>query len=359
VTTPSPPPPAAPPPQSPPDADVAQALQDPAALWEAVLRHAEEFVAVVDRRGIIRLCSRVDDGFRLDDVVGHSLARFTTPESSERLLRAVEEVFETGAEPTLETSVRSPEGTLTYFSLRLGAIVSGGVRRAVIVFAQGISPLKASEQALDRERGILRRLIEIQEQERQLVAYEIHDGLAQYIAGAIMHFEAHLHAHEGREPRELIEGIRLLRAAAEESRRLIGGLRPPALDELGIVEAIESLVADARLEIPEVSFTHALPAGRLPAPVETTIFRLVQESLTNARRHAEARSASVVLEHTPGGIHVRVSDDGRGFDPAKVSDDRFGLEGIRQRCRLGGVEPRIESAPGRGTTIDVVLPVAG
>ena len=189
------------------------------------------------------------------------------------------------------------------------------------------------------------------------MSYDIHDGLAQYIAGAIMHLEAHLHAHEGREPRELVDGMRLLRAAAEESRRLIGGLRPPALDELGIVEAIESLVADARLEIPEVSFTHRLPAGRLPASVETTIFRLVQESLTNARRHADARSASILLEQTSAGVHVRVSDDGRGFDPAKVSDDRFGLEGVRQRCRLAGVEPRIESAPGRGTTIDVVLPV--
>jgi two-component system, NarL family, sensor histidine kinase DegS len=242
------------------------------------------------------------------------------------------------------------------------------VNAEVILYADGVTDsmtralketstrsLKHSEQALDRERSMLRRLIDIQERERQLVSYEIHDGLAQYLAGAIMHLEAHLHAHESH---ELVEGMRLLRAAAEESRRLIGGLRPPALDELGIVEAIESLVADARIEIPQVSFTHALPARRLPAAVETTIFRLVQESLTNARRHADARSASVVLEHTPGGVHVRVSDDGRGFDPAKVSDERFGLEGIRQRCRLAGVEPRIESAPGRGTTIDVVLPVA-
>lgn len=59
------------------------------------------------------------------------------------------------------------------------------------------------------------------------------------------------------------------------------------------------------------------------------------------------------------GVHVRISDDGRGFDPATVSEDRFGLEGIRQRCRLAGVEPRIESGPGKGTVIDVVLPLDG
>ena len=91
-----------------------------------------------------------------------------------------------------------------------------------------------------RDRALLQRLLEIQERERQLVSYEIHDGIAQYLAGAIMHFqawEAALGDHPG--AGELREGMRLLRAAADESRRLIGGLRPPALDELGIVEAIE------------------------------------------------------------------------------------------------------------------------
>jgi signal transduction histidine kinase len=217
--------------------------------------------------------------------------------------------------------------------------------------------LKQSERDLQRERCMLRRLIDIQEKERQLVSYEIHDGLAQYIAGAIMHLEAHLHDLEGREPRDLMEGMRLLRAAAEESRRLIGGLRPPSLDELGIVAAIESLVADARTEIPQVMFTHGLPDGRLPAPLETAIFRVVQESLNNARRHAKARSTSVTIEQAPGGVHVCIRDDGRGFDLAQVPDDRFGLEGIRQRTRLFGGDLRITSAPGAGTTIEVSLPV--
>lgn len=217
--------------------------------------------------------------------------------------------------------------------------------------------LEQSRLELQHERGVLRRLLEIQEEERQLVSYEIHDGLAQYIAGAIMHLEAHLHAHATREPEEVVEGLRLLRAAAEESRRLIGGLRPPALDELGITEAIESLVADARIEIPQVTFTHGESGDRLPAALETTIFRLVQESLNNARRHAEAGSADVTLQRVPGGMRVCIRDDGRGFDPAKVPENRFGLEGIRYRCRLAGAEPRIESAPGKGTVIDVVLPL--
>jgi two-component system, NarL family, sensor kinase len=209
-----------------------------------------------------------------------------------------------------------------------------------------------------RERNLLRRLIEIQERERQLVSYEIHDGLAQYLAGAIMHLEAWQHAlgeHPG--VGELREGMRLLHAAADEARRLIGGLRPPALDELGIVEAIESLVSDARSEVPELSFTHDLPGPRLPPAMETTIFRIVQESLSNVRKHAEASSARVELARHGDVVTLRVSDDGRGFDPGIVPEDRFGLEGIRQRSRLMGGEPRILSTPGQGTTVAVRLPV--
>ncbi|MCE9629554.1 MAG: PAS domain S-box protein [Planctomycetia bacterium] len=335
-------------------------LSDPAALWTAIARVSGEYIVIVDRGGIIRSCNRVDEGFSLDQIVGHSVVRFTLPESSQQLSNAVRDVFDSGQDRSLETTVRGLDGSLNYFSLRLGPIVHGGETTAVMVCCENIRPLKTSEQILRRERNVLRRLIEIQERERQLVSYEIHDGLAQYLAGALMHLEACRHAERDRHAsQELEEGIRLLRAAAEESRRLIGGLRPPALDELGIVDAIESLVADARTEIPTVSFTHSLPGERLPPGLETTIFRIVQESLSNARKHAEAGTARVVLERAGDTVRVAVEDDGRGFEPAAVPEQRFGLEGIRQRCRLLGIEPRIESIPGRGTTIEAVLPVAG
>jgi two-component system NarL family sensor kinase len=209
-----------------------------------------------------------------------------------------------------------------------------------------------------RDRALLQRLLEIQERERQLVSYEIHDGIAQYLAGAIMHFqawEASLGDHPG--AGELREGMRLLRAAADESRRLIGGLRPPALDELGIVEAIESLVSDARIEVPAIEFQHDLPGPRLPPGLETTIFRIVQESLSNIRKHAAAGSASVAVTRSGDVVTIRVADDGQGFDPEAVPADRFGLEGIRQRSRLFGGSCRIDSAPGRGTVVEASLPV--
>ncbi len=335
------------------------ALRDPSRLWEAVQRASGDYLVVVDRSYRVQLANRVDRGFTPEQLIGRSVLDFTSDDSTKPLKTAIDHVFREGTNCSLQTRVQTPEGEVREFSVQLGPVACDDGVAGVIICSEDITALKESERNLERERGVLRRLIAIQEKERQLVSYEIHDGLAQYIAGAIMHLEAHLHAQEGHESRELVDGVRLLRAAAEESRRLIGGLRPPALDELGIIEAIESLVADARIEIPEVTFTHRLPDRRLPNPLETTIFRLVQESLNNVRRHAQAGSAEVVVELAPRGVHVRISDDGRGFDPAKVSEDRFGLEGIRQRCRLVGVEPRIETAPGKGTVIDVVLPMDG
>lgn len=341
----------------PPSSPIDAVLADPARLLDAMCRVSGDYIVVVDRDLRVRFVNRTGHGLTPDDVLGRNILDFTSDDSTPRLRAAIEEVFTSGGQKSLATVVRNSDGSHSEFAVQVGPIVRDGGVAAAMVACEDITLLKRSERELHRERSVLRRLIDIQEQERQLVSYEIHDGLAQYIAGAIMHLEAYLYTLAGREPRELVDGVRLVRAAAEESRRLIAGLRPPALDELGIVDAIESLVADARIEIPRVEFVHALPEERLPPAIETAIFRVVQESLTNARRHAHATRADVSVAQVPAGIHVRVSDDGCGFEPTSIPDSRFGLEGIRQRCRLFGVEPTIDSAPGRGTAIDVVLPL--
>ncbi len=205
----------------------------------------------------------------------------------------------------------------------------------------------------------LRTLLQRQERERQLVAYEIHDGLAQYVSAAIMHLEAYeagLPQGPGSEP-AITEVLRLLRQASSETRHLIAGLRPPALDELGIVEAINTLVADARLEIPEVIFDHTGDGDRLSAEAETALFRVAQESFTNIRRHAAATKVLITLTRQPGGATMlRISDNGKGFDLDTVAADHFGLEGIRQRAHLLGGTAHVISQPDTGTTLEVILP---
>jgi PAS domain S-box-containing protein len=317
---------------------------------------------VIGRDGVILFANRAEDGRSADEVVGRAPGDFADRDVEAAIREGLERVFSTGSIQSREFHVRLLSGEEARFSVRGVPIVVNGTVEAALVYSEDTLALEKSQDALQREQQVLRQMLEIQERERQLVAYEIHDGLAQFLAGAMMHLQALEHAAGPAGPsRELHESLRLLREAVDESRRLISGLRPPTLDELGIVEAVESLVADARIDVPHVMFTHSLPAGRLTPQLETTIFRIVQESLSNARRHAGASRVDVCIEATEAEpqqrMRVSVRDNGVGFDPRGVPENRFGLEGIRQRARLLGSEAVSRSSPGQGAAIEVDLPL--
>jgi len=214
------------------------------------------------------------------------------------------------------------------------------------------------ESALRRERESLRRQLDLQERDRQLTAYEIHDGLAQEMTGALMHLEAFQHQMpQSAEHAEFDRGLGLLRQAVNETRRLISGLRPPVLDELGIVAAIDYLINEVRGDLPQIEFIHRTRFDRLSPPLESAIFRIVQEALTNIRRHSGSGKATIELFEHGAWLRLRVRDWGRGFVPQSVNGGHFGLQGIRQRARLLGTSAVIDSAPGKGTSIVVDFPL--
>jgi len=221
-----------------------------------------------------------------------------------------------------------------------------------------------AEEAVRKEQQRLKQLLNLQERDRQLMSYEIHDGLAQQIAGALLKFQAVDQQREGipgvpGEVRQQFEaGLQLLRDGMAETRRLIGGLRPPILDEAGLVAAIEYLAAETgqRSGI-AIDFQEEVQFDRLAAPLESTIFRIVQESLTNACRHSQSRKVRIALVQQDDRLRIEVQDWGCGFDPAQVPKEHFGLEGIRERARLFGGHATIDSSPGQGTRITVELPI--
>jgi len=191
-----------------------------------------------------------------------------------------------------------------------------------------------------------------------LTAYEIHDGLAQEMTGALMHLEAFQHQMpQTAEHAEFDRGLGLLRQAVHETRRLISGLRPPVLDELGIVAAIDYLVNEVRGDLPQIEFIHRTTFDRLAPPLESAIFRIVQEALTNIRRHSGSGKARIELFEHGAWLRLRVRDWGRGFVPQAVNGGHFGLQGIRQRARLLDTSAVIDSAPGKGTSIVVDFPL--
>jgi len=348
-------------------------LPDATLLWRSLTESIDCFVTVIDRELRLRFLNHSDVGYAAaGDLIGRRIVDFVVPEMREMVERTLHEVFATGRDAAYEVAARDAAGRSTSYSARAAAVVEGGMVVAVVVTSTDSRLLHETEQALRSERHALQQMLRTQERERQLVSYEIHDGLAQYQVGAIMQMESCLHSLQAiqdscpgeRDARldvvlkSCAEGLRLMRAAATEARRLINGLRPPMLDELGIEEAVESLVEQMRGIGPTIEYLHPEPLRRMAPDVETAIFRIAQESLSNARKHAGARHVRVVLE--PRGdedVAVSVGDDGAGFDVNGVPADRFGLEGIRQRARLFGREATITSTPGTGTRIEVVLPL--
>ncbi|HVA49912.1 MAG TPA: sensor histidine kinase [Pirellulales bacterium] len=222
-----------------------------------------------------------------------------------------------------------------------------------------IQPSSELERRLadsEREREFLQHLLSMSESDRKLVAYEIHDGLVQYVTAALMRLDSFAAAVPADLARENLDVSRqLLRDALTEARRLIGGLRPPVLDESGIVAAVEYLVGEQTGEC-SIELVHDVRTERLPPPIESALFRICQEALTNVRRHSRATRARVELVEEENSVRLSIRDDGVGFNPADVRARQFGLQGIRERARLLGGQATIDSAPGAGTRIEVELP---
>jgi signal transduction histidine kinase len=148
----------------------------------------------------------------------------------------------------------------------------------------------------------------------------------------------------------------------ESLQALITELRPAALDEIGLAVALESLLDRARttvgIEIAEeidLAFEAGRARSRLVPEVENTVYRVVQEALTNIGKHADANRAEVRVAETNGTVTIQVGDDGRGFDPERT-DGGFGLIGMRERAELLGGMLELESIPGDGTAVHAVVP---
>jgi signal transduction histidine kinase len=239
------------------------------------------------------------------------------------------------------------------FQLALAVTVS------VLMCLLATAVIRKMARSLQKEQQSLRRLLDLYERQRQIVAFEIHDGLSQHLAAALMTLEATARAPEGgSSPTQLAGGLQLLRDALAESRRLINGLHSTVLEDFGVVAAIDALVEDSRRRTGvTIDWDSDVRFDRLAAPLETAIYRVVQEGLTNALRHSGSQRVRIGLRQNDSQLSIEVEDFGKGFDPPTVGQGHFGLLGIRERARLLGGQARIETELDRGTRIVVELPV--
>jgi signal transduction histidine kinase len=226
----------------------------------------------------------------------------------------------------------------------------------------------AAVERADREqlRGrYVSGVIAAQEEERKRIARELHDSTSQSLTSILVGLRALGSVQDAAVARQHAEDLRALTAATlDDVHGLARQLRPSVLDDLGLPAALERYIDDfqRRHAIPVDLAMRGLTGERLPSSVETAVYRIVQEGLTNVARHAHASSASVMVEHRDGRLRTIVEDDGVGFDPGDTEtgvDRGLGLYGIRERAELLGGTLTMESGPGRGTSLFVDIPVAG
>ncbi len=199
-------------------------------------------------------------------------------------------------------------------------------------------------------------------EERNRLAREIHDTLAQGLTAIAMNLENvdDLLA-DGRDPAAARATVRsalqLTRGTLEEARRSVQDLRASPLEDRSLTEALHELAESYRRQWKmHVVIASVGKPQRLPARIELALFRIAQEALTNAQRHAAAEEVTIQVRTTEGQTRLIIFDNGRGFDPGKLEDGRFGLIGMNERVRLIGGTLEIQSTPGEGTRLVVSVP---
>jgi signal transduction histidine kinase len=227
---------------------------------------------------------------------------------------------------------------------------------------QELTRLYEELQEKELQRGrLLEKLISAHEDERRRIARELHDEAGQALTALIVNLEMAEQSGSAVEAQRLTKLREIAEGTLAELRRLIYDLRPTILDDLGLAAAVRWYVREhVEPQGLAVAMTITGADERLPRHIETAVFRIVQEALTNILKHAGARHASIEVAVTRQQARVVIADDGHGFDLSAVTirrDGGMGLLGMRERAELLGGALRLESRDGAGTRVEAVIPV--
>lgn len=279
-------------------------------------------------------------------------------------LRPVSKGQMEGVQSHLELLMRGGDAVRRYreeaTSLRMELAVQGGV---------AIKSAALQQELLEKERLATRLLdatIHAQEEERERICLEIHDGVAQTLVAALRHTEA-VGGELGDRLGEMVEPLEratsLVRASLREVREIIGSLRPATLDTLGLVPTLRQTLSQLERELGWQTELVSAPL-RLSKEMETMLYRILQEAITNARKHSETHRLRVQLELKGQQVVAEVQDWGKGFVLSRLpvregKRKSVGLLSMRKRSELLGGRCEVTSAPGRGTVVRVELPLLG
>jgi signal transduction histidine kinase len=257
--------------------------------------------------------------------------------------------------------VAHDELPLTAYGVRVGVLrlthrpLRDEDRRLVTDVAGQLGGIVHAAGLLDAVRDAQERLVLAREEERKRLRRDLHDGLGPQLAALALRVDTlRNEVRSGADPEPDLVRLRDgIRGTVLDVRRIVEGLRPPALDDLGLTGALEQLAGRMTGELAVAVDVQAPPS--VPAAVEVAAYRIVAEALTNVSRHGQAQHARIVVRQDVGGLHVQVSDDGTGVVAPR--DGGVGLVSMRERAEEIGGRLEIDAEPGRGTTVTAVLPL--
>jgi signal transduction histidine kinase len=339
------------------------------------------FIALPTAEGDLRVEAVSDEG-RVDGMVGLRLPRKTSktgrvlerarPERVDSLLDdpEIDQEFsrrsaEAAGQPVASTGLYVPLivrgeaiGVIAMHD-KVGAdprFTDDDVRLVETFAARAAIAVDLSERV---QRDALRRVVAAQELERKRLARELHDETGQALTSILLGLRALEETASEEQRSAALASLREIAVSTlHDVRRLAVELRPKALDDFGLVAALERLTEGFGEQTGLRVQFEARYADRLPSEVETALYRIVQEALTNVVKHARARNVSVLLTRKSTAVTAVIEDDGRGFSPDRPGGDGIGIVGMSERLALIDGSLRIESSPGSGTTIVAEVPFA-
>lgn len=290
---------------------------------------------------------------------------FLPDEVARSFLETDRRVFESGQQETFEETLPQEDGLHEYVTVKFPVFDDAGRPFAVGGMSTDVTELTAARRALAVRERLLSAVIEVQEAERQTLCHEFHDGLIQYVVGSMMLLERVRDASCDAAQRDTLDAvIGYLSKGLEDGRRVIRGIRPAVLDDLGLRAALVDICTDLRDTGIDVEVCLTPTVDHVPVALQTTVYRIVQEALANARKHSGTGRLTLHAEVAAGCLVLAVEDAGCGFDPAVIGTidtlDRsggLGLIGMRERARLAGGSCAIDSRPGGGTRVRLMIPL--
>ncbi len=303
-------------------------------------------------------------GYELDELVGRDLSGITHPDDW-AVQRPLVLQLSKGLIPryTMEKRYINREGQLIWAKISASLVTdANGTPLYTVVILEEISALKLANQKLqeyaEQVSTLTRRVMSVQEKERQHIARELHDEIGQVLTAVRL---ALVPSHRRTDKQTPTDTLAVARAVVDEAidrvRDLIMNLRPPMLDDLGLLAALRSLCDQYRQRSQiQVHFESTADLLTLPRDLSDTIYRITQEALTNIVRHSQASVATVRLGKREDYIVLIVRDDGIGFHTETLRDKRgLGIVGMRERIKLHGGRLEILSAPGKGSELLVMF----